>query len=282
MRKAVKITLVAVLLAGVSFAMGMCTQKVSSLAHGNKIAVVKIADVIISLDGKIKELEEARKESSIKAVIVRIDSPGGAVGASQEMLEEIQKVAKEKPVVASFANVAASGGYYLALGATKIVSNAGAITGSIGVRSEHVDLSDLLSWAKVRYQTLKSGKFKDLGAPERAMTEEERELLQQLLEKLHEQFKEAVAQNRRIPMERVEELADGRVFTGAEAFELGLIDEVGGLPKAVEVAKTLAGIKEEPELIEMTPDEPWYVRLVNAAAAVTGIKQSTNIGLYKF
>ena len=282
MRKAVTITLIAIALAGVSFAMGMCTQKVGSLAGGDKIAIVKVGDAIINLDGKMKELEEARKESSIKAVIVRIDSPGGAVGASQEMLEEIQKVAKEKPVVASFANVAASGGYYIALGATKIVSNAGAITGSIGVRSEHLDLSDLLSWAKVRYQTLKSGKFKDIGAPERPMTEEEKALLQQLLEKLHEQFKEAVAQNRKIPAERVEEIADGRVYTGAEAFELGLIDEVGGFPKAVEVAKALAGITGEPELIEMTPEEPWYIRLVEAAAEITGFKQSTNIGLYKF
>jgi protease-4 len=214
------------------------------------IGLVEIEGGMYESQEIIDQIEDHRKDNSIKAIILRIDSPGGSVAVSQEIYHAAIKAKEEKPVIASMETVAASGGYYAALGATKILANPGTITGSIGVRMEHVVLKDLLRWAKIEYETLKSGKFKDIGSFDRSLTEEERKLLQDLLTDIHTQFKEAVAEARNLELEDVEKLADGRVFTGKEAFENGLVDQLGGWIDAVELAKGLGNIEGEPRIVQ--------------------------------
>ncbi len=216
------------------------------IQKGN-IAIVEILGPIMESKDVIQSLRELRKEDDAKAVILRIDSPGGSVGASQEIYEAVKELKKIKPVIASMGSVAASGGYYVAAPCTKIVANEGTATGSIGVRMEMMNVEDLLSWAKLRPTTLTSGRMKDVGSPTRPMTPEEKEYLESLLKKMHEQFKKAVADGRGLKLEEVEPVADGRVFTGLEAKDLKLVDEVGGLDKAIEVAAAAAQIKE-PEI----------------------------------
>lgn len=225
------------------------------------LGVITIEGTILSADETLLLLDEARRDASLLGVIVRFDSPGGSVGASQELLEGIKRVAEKKPVVASFGSVAASGAYYAALGATKILANPGTVTGSIGVRMEHVELTDLLKWAMVHHETLKSGHFKDIGSFNRAMTPEERVVLVGVLEDLHQQFKDEVAKLRKLEPSRVDELADGRVFTGREALKVGLVDALGGYTEAITQATQLAGIKGEPHVIDLEPRQSWWEHL---------------------
>lgn len=219
-------------------------------AGGDGIGLVRIEEGIYQSKDIIEQLEGFRKDDSVKAVIMRINSPGGSVATSQEIYKASKKVAEDKPVIASMATVAASGGYYVSLGATRVLANPGTITGSIGVRLDHLMLKELLNWAKIRHTTLKSGKFKDIGTFDRPMTSEEKALLQALMDDLHAQFKDAVAKERKMDRAKVDAIADGRIYTGREAYELGLVDELGGLTEAIEVAKELGGITGEPDLIE--------------------------------
>jgi protease IV len=209
-----------------------------------------------------------RKDDGIASVILRIESPGGAVGASQEILEAVRRLAKEKPVVASMGSVATSGAYYVACGATKVLANLGTVTGSIGVRMDHVTLVDLLKWAKVNHETLKSGKFKDLGAFDRLMTPEERTLLEGVLLDMHRQFKETVAEARGIDPAEIEKLADGRIYTGRQAVELGLVDGIGGFTEAVKLAAELGHIMGEPELSYPADRGPLLRRLIEGTESL--------------
>lgn len=219
----------------------------SSVQAGN-IAVVEVLGTIIDAKSTVETLRDLRKDKEAKAVILRVDSPGGSVGASQEIYEAIQELKLKKPVVVSMGTVAASGGYYIAAPATKIVANEGTITGSIGVRMELMNVEDLLSWAKVKPLTLKSGRLKDAGSPTRPMTLEEKEYLESLLVAMHHQFKKAVAESRGLSMEDVAKFADGRVMTGLQAKELKLVDDLGGFDKAIHIAADLAHLKEDPEV----------------------------------
>lgn len=212
------------------------------------VAVVEVIGGIFDSKAIVEQLSELKKEKEVKAVVLRIDSPGGSVSASQEIFEAVKELKQVKPVVASMGTVAASGGYYIAAPATKIVANPGTITGSIGVRMELINVEDLLHWARLKSITLKSGRFKDIGSPTRTITPEEREYLEGLLKQMHGQFKKAVAESRGLPVEEVEKIADGRVFTGLEAQERKLVDEIGTLDKAAKIAGDLAGLKEEPEI----------------------------------
>jgi protease-4 len=266
------ILLIAVVVLGAAFVLGMFSFILSSseegslgLFGGDKVGVVKVEGTIVSSDDVVEDIEKVRKDSSVASVIVRIDSPGGSVGASQEILEAIKILAKDKPVVASMGTVAASGGYYVALGAKRILANPGTITGSIGVRMEHINVGRLLDWARIGHETLKSGKYKDIGAIDRPLTPEERKILEGVLKGLHEQFKLAVAESRNLDMKDVERIADGRVFTGQEAIELGLIDTIGGFAKAIELAAELGGIEGEPELTYPGKHRRWFMRLVEEA-----------------
>jgi protease-4 len=220
-------------------------------SHGSgKIGVVELKGVITSPEKAIKELTSFRKNRRIAAIVLRIDSPGGAVGASQEIFEEVKRTRQTKPVVASMGSVAASGGYYAALGADKIMASRGTLTGSIGVIIKFANLSEIFNKIGYKSEVIKSGVMKDIGATNRSMTAEERLLIQDIIDNVHEQFIQAVSKNRALPVGKVRKLADGRIYSGEQALAAGLIDQFGNFNDAVMLAAQLAGLEEElPDLI---------------------------------
>ena len=225
---------------------------------GNRVALVEVEGLIVDADRVVRELREHGEDPSIRAVVVRIQSPGGVVGPTQEIHDAIYRLRSEgKPVVASMGSVAASGGYYLAAAATRIVANPGTLTGSIGVILQLAEIEGLLRKVGVRYEIIKSGRFKDAGSFARAMTPEERAVLQAVLDDMHDQFVTAVAEGRRLPKERARALADGRVYSGRMAKEAGLVDALGGLDEAIRLAGELAGIPGKPRVVR--PRRPWSV-----------------------
>jgi protease-4 len=220
-----------------------------ALSFTNKIGVVPINGIIRDADTIIEQIIAFRNDRQIKAIILRIDSPGGGVGPSQEIYTETRRTSRTKKVVASLGSVAASGGYYIASAADSIVANPGTLTGSIGVLMEFVRVEELLKKIGVEMQVIKSGEFKDIGSPNRKMTHKEKEMLLTLLEDIRNQFVTAVSQGRNMPEEAVLELADGRIFSGRQAKGLGLVDSLGNFRDAVSVAKRLAHIKGEVKLV---------------------------------
>ena len=220
-----------------------------SLSFTNKIGVVPINGIIRDADTIIEQMIAFRNDRQIKAIILRIDSPGGGVGPSQEIYSETRRTSRKKKVVASLGSVAASGGYYIASAADSIVANPGTLTGSIGVLMEFVRVEELLKKIGVEMEVIKSGEFKDIGSPNRKMTPKEKEILLSLLEDIRNQFVTAVSQGRNMPEEKVLELADGRIFSGRQAKGLGLVDSLGNFRDAVSVAKRLAHIKGEVKLV---------------------------------
>jgi len=197
----------------------------------------------------LKNLRQFAEADHIKAIVVRIDSPGGAVGPSQEIMREIERTRKKKKVVASLGTVAASGGYYVACAADVIFANPGTATGSIGVIIKLVNVENLVKKLGVDFYSIQAGELKDLGSPFRPITPKERAVLQSLLDSIHQQFIADVARNRKLPLEKVKKLADGRIFTGQKAKELGLVDEMGNFQDAVEKAGRLGGIKGKVETV---------------------------------
>ena len=220
-----------------------------SLWGGETVAIIEIRGVILDPQPVVEKLIKLRKNPKVKAIVLRIDSPGGGVGPAQEIYSEVKKVQREKKVLVSMGSVAASGGYYIACAADKIMANPGSITGSIGVIVESLNVEELFHKLGLRSTVVKSGKHKDIGSPLRSMSEEEKKLLQGVLDSVHDQFIRAVAEGRRLPLENVRELADGRIFSGEQAQTLGLVDELGSLEDAIALAAKLAGIKGEPEVI---------------------------------
>ncbi|WP_460181575.1 signal peptide peptidase SppA [Thermodesulfovibrio sp. TK110] len=214
-----------------------------------KVALVNIKGVIVDSRQSIDAIKQYRKDPSIKAIVIRVDSPGGAVVPSQEIYEEIKRTISVKPVVVSMGSVAASGGYYISCPATKIIANPGTLTGSIGVLIEIPNIKGLLDKIGVKAEIIKSGRYKDITSPFKPLQNDEKEILQKLIDDVHEQFIKAVAEGRKIPVEKVRKIADGRVFTGLKAKELGLVDDIGDLDYAIKVAAQLAKIKGEPEIV---------------------------------
>ena len=223
--------------------------RATGLVFGDKVALLEVRGMIIDVQPVIEQLVKFTKDDSVKAIVFRIESPGGGVSPSQELYREIQRTAEKKPVVASMGSVAASGGYYIASGVQKIYANPGTITGSIGVIAQFTNFEELFKKIGFRMEVVKSGAFKDVGNPGRAMTPDERQYLQKLLDSVHQQFVRDVARGRRMPEEKVREIADGRIFTGEQAKEMGLVDELGGLNDAVDAAGKMAGITGEPKLV---------------------------------
>ncbi|MFO7606224.1 MAG: signal peptide peptidase SppA [Desulfurivibrionaceae bacterium] len=219
-------------------------------AGSAKIGVVEVKGMITSSEEVIRVLTSFRKNRNIAAIVLRIESPGGAVGASQEIFEEVKRTRQVMPVVASMGSVAASGGYYAALGANKIVASPGTLTGSIGVIIKFPNFAEIFEKIGYKSEVVKSGKMKNIGSPGRSMTEAERELIQSLIDNVHSQFVNAVSEGRELPAEKVLELADGRIFSGEQALQAGLIDRFGNFTDAVELAAKLAGLEEKlPELV---------------------------------
>jgi protease-4 len=216
---------------------------------GERIALVRVEGPILDSKDVIDEIKAHVKDPSIKAIVLRIDSPGGAVAPSQEIYEEIRKAVTKKKVVVSMGSVAASGGYYIAAPATRIVANPGTLTGSIGVIMEIPNVEGLMNKIGVKTEVIKSGRHKDIASVFRGIKKEEREILQGVLDNVHEQFIKAVAEGRKMLIEDVKRIADGRVFTGEQALKAGLVDEIGNLEDAIKVAARLTGIKGEPSVV---------------------------------
>ncbi|MDO8527239.1 MAG: signal peptide peptidase SppA [Deltaproteobacteria bacterium] len=233
---------------------------------GTALGVLEINGTIWVADDWLEQIEDFRKNPAIRGVVVRINSPGGTVAASQEIFENLKRLSKIKPVVASMGTLAASGGLYVALGANRIFADAGTITGSIGVRMQHLDIGELLKFFKIEYETIKSGTFKDLGSLTRPLTASELAILEGLMSEIHDQFKVAVSEQRGLKMNVVDQIADGRIFSGAKAKELGLVDELGDLGIAIAWVATQAGIKGEPELVYGEKRSAWWMRSLFGSA----------------
>ncbi|MEK7364938.1 MAG: signal peptide peptidase SppA, partial [candidate division NC10 bacterium] len=217
---------------------------------GQKVAVVELEGIIVQAEPIVRELNEHRENPSVRAVVIRVNSPGGVVAPTQEIYSAIQRLRKSgKPVVASLGSVAASGGYYVATAADRIYANPGTLTGSIGVIMQVANMEGLLKKVGVDFVVVKAGQYKDIGNFARPMTPEERRMLQSLLDDVYDQFVDAVARGRKLDKATVESFADGRVVSGQQAKQLKMIDALGGLDEAIEGAATLAGLPPKPRLI---------------------------------
>ncbi len=216
---------------------------------GQKIGIIEIKGTIVESRKTIENLQKFAEDSAIKAIVLRIDSPGGAVGPSQEIHDEIIKITKKKPVIASMGSVAASGGYYVAAPTDMIFANPGTITGSIGVIMEFTNVLQLMDKIGLKSSVVKSGIHKDIGSSMRDMTPEERKLLQGLIDDVYDQFVEAVSNGRKLDKDEVRKLADGRIYTGRQAYKLGLVDKLGGLQAAIHEAKVRAKISGKPDVV---------------------------------
>ena len=222
--------------------------KVSSSIFGSgNIGVMEVNGVIMDSKRYLRQLKSFEEDSTIRAVLLRLNSPGGAVAPSQEVYERVKHFSK--PIYASMGSVAASGAYYIAMGAKKVYANPGTITGSIGVIMEFANLAKLYEWAKVSRYSIKTGKFKDAGADYRALEPDEKALLQGMVDNVLVQFKDAVSEGRNLPPETVSKLADGRIFSGAQAKELNLVDELGTIQDTAKALAEFSGIKGDYELV---------------------------------
>lgn len=221
----------------------------SSFSAGKKVGIIEVRGAITDSKNTVDQLVAFAKDNAIKAIVLRVDSPGGGVGPSQEIYAEVARITQNKPIIVSMGSVAASGGYYIAAPANKIYANPGTITGSIGVIMEFTNVLELMDKIGLRTRVVKSGTHKDIGSSVRDMTTEEQALLQGLIDDVHSQFVAAVGEGRNLAEEHVRQLADGRIFTGKQALQLGLVDELGGLRVAVAEAARQGGIVGEPTII---------------------------------
>ena len=224
-------------------------QKRIPFGESNQVALIRVEGMIMDSKDTVAELKKYAKDPFIKAIVLRIDSPGGAVVPAQEIYKEIRKAAQKKNVIVSMGSVAASGGYYIASPATKIIANPGTLTGSIGVIMEVPNVGGLMDKLGIKTEVVKSGRHKDMASVFRGIGKEERAILQDVLDNVHEQFIKAVAEGRTMLYDDVKKIADGRVFTGEQALTVGLIDELGSLEDAVHRAAQLSGIKGEPVIV---------------------------------
>ncbi len=261
-----------VILGGVLFVLGVGVVAALLPARlpfqGDRVAIIRVDGVIADSREVVEQLHRYRDMPSVKAVVLRVDSPGGAVAPSQEIYQEILTFRREtgKPVIASLGSVAASGGYYIAAAADRIISNPGSITGRIGVILQIPNVGGLLQKIGVKPTVLKAGENKDLGSMTRDLTEGERRILQDVLNDAHGQFIDAVAAGRHMDRSRVEPLADGRVFSGRQALGLGLVDEIGSLSDAIERAGRLVGIPGHPKTVQERRRRSWLWELVTGTA----------------
>ncbi len=215
------------------------------------LGLVEINGIVFSSKPYVDEIEKLRKIPNVKAILVRINSPGGAVAPSQEIHEALKHAREKKPVFASMGSVAASGGYYIASAAEKIFANPGTLTGSIGVAMHMKNIQELLAKVGINNSVIKSGSYKDVGSPYRKMTPKELRHLQGVSDGIYNQFVDAVATGRGLPREEAEELAQGKIYTGEKAHELGLVDALGGLQTAIRETGTRAGIHGYPRVVSL-------------------------------
>lgn len=226
-------------------------QQLSFPSYGARVGLIRVEGGIYDSRQTIAELEQMAGDPGIQAIVLRIDSPGGGVAASQEIFEYIRGIQDDGiPLVVSMGSIAASGGYYIACIADTIVANPGTLTGSLGVIMSFTNLEELFGKLGMDFEVIKSGEFKDVGSMSRQMTERERALLQETIDDIHAQFIEAVVEGRGMDYDDIAALADGRIFSGRQALELGLVDQLGTLEDAVEIAARMGGIEGEPRVQE--------------------------------
>jgi len=237
-------------------------SKALSMFAGDGVGVLQIEGAIDDSQTVLAELKRFKDMPWVKAVVVRIDSPGGAVAPTQEIFEEILRSKKQKPFIASMGGMATSGGYYIAAACDKIMANPGTLTGSIGVIMQLTNVEELMKKIGVKGVNVKSGPNKDIGSPFQPLSPEGREILQSLVDNVHSQFVTAVAKGRSMEEAQVRKLADGRIYSGAQAQKLGLIDQFGTLQDAIELAAKRAGIEAEPAVYYSRPEqERWWERM---------------------
>ena len=252
---------------GLFFLMLILLRSMSGgVSIGQKVAVIDVAGIISKSDATIKLIHAYRDDSSVKAIVIRIDSPGGSVAPVQEIYRELEKI--EKPIVASMGGSAASGGYYIACAADTIVANPGTLTGSIGVIMQFTRMKGLYDKVGLEQQVIKSGQFKDTGSPFRTLTEQERAVLQATVDDVFNQFVDTISEARGNLLTRAEvvELADGRIYSGRQALDSKLIDQLGNLPDAIKIAGELGGIEGKPKVLRKEKKTSLFEQLV-------GIKQ---------
>ncbi|BCS54488.1 signal peptide peptidase SppA [Geobacter sp. SVR] len=225
------------------------TDSESKLVAGEGVGLVEVKGMILDSKDTIRQLRYFLKKDDIKAVVLRVDSPGGVVAPSQEISDQVAKFAAKKKIIVSMGSLAASGGYYISAPASMIFANPGTITASIGVILKLSNIETLMDKIGIKSYTLKTGKYKDSGSPLRQMSPEDRAMLQAVIDNTHEQFVRAVAAGRKLPVEDVRKIADGRILSGEQALALKLVDRLGTLQDAVEEAGRQAGIKGEPEVV---------------------------------
>ncbi len=271
------VTLISIMtLAGLGLAVSAMSGTAPGFTFGNRIAVVEVDGVISDDEAFLRDVRRLRRDGSVRGWVVSINSPGGVVAPSQSIYQTLERIRTEDgvPVVASIGAVGASGGYYVALGADSIMALPGSITGSIGVIMEYPNVQELLDKVGVRMEVVKAGEQKDLGSPFRTMGPEDREILNAMIADVHAQFIEAVARARGMSEDRVRELADGRVLSGRQALESGLVDRLGNLDDAIRLAGELAGLGAEPRIIR--PPEPranWLLDAILGESAARAIQR---------
>ncbi|MCK4773223.1 MAG: signal peptide peptidase SppA [Candidatus Krumholzibacteria bacterium] len=251
----------------------------SGVAMGDAVAVVDIQGEIFFDRSKLHEIESHRKNDKVKAVVLFINSPGGGVAASQALHRAILDLRLEKPVVAFLASVAASGGYYAACAADSIIATEGTLTGSIGVIAAFLRTEELYHKIGLDVTVIKSGKYKDVGSPYREMTQTEKAYMGRLLDRVYDQFVTAVAETRDLPLERAYELAEGRLYTGDEAMEVGLVDRLGSYEDAVLMAAKMGGIEGEPRVVKKRRRRDLWERIWGETAAALAKNRAERVSL---
>ncbi len=262
---------------------GLLLSGEGGFSSGDKVAVLRVEDVILDSRIYLESIESITKDDDIKALVVRIDSPGGAVGPSQEIFSELKALGNELPIVASIGGVGASGGYYIACAAEKIYANPGAITGSIGVIAQFASYEKLLNWAKIDVEVIKSGKYKDVGSAFREMNKEDKQYIQQLIDNVYDQFKAAVASSRDLDAKEIDRVADGKIYTGEQALNLKLIDELGTINDAIIAAGELGGIEGKPEVVNFPKKKSKLFDLLNSKIdtnILTSVPIKSRFGLF--
>ena len=252
----------------------------SNIVFNEKIGIIEISGIITDAKNVIYSLKQFREDDSIKAIVLRIDSPGGGVGPSQEIFREIRKTIKSKKVIASLGAIAASGGYYAAAGADGIVANPGTITGSIGVIMSYTNFREVLNKIGLMPIVVKSGEFKDIGSPVREMTDRERKLLKGFVDTVHRQFVSAIMEGRKMDRSKVEAIADGRILSGESAKTLGLVDRLGNLEDAVEWAGRLGGIEGKIYTVYSREEKVPFIKYLIDSYAGEFISNTINPGLH--
>jgi len=265
----------------VVFLAGLLSGRSIIVPGGDKIGILEVRGTIVDTQRIIAQIDEFRDRDDIKAVVLRIDSPGGGVAPSQEIHAELKRLAGKKPLVVSMGAVAASGGYYLAVAGERLFANPGTITGSIGVIMSFPDYQGLMGKIGIKTEVVKSGQFKDIGSSSRELTAADRKLLQGMIDNVHAQFVQAISEGRNIPVDRLRPYVDGRIFTGQQALAIGLIDELGTLNDAIRYAAGISGLGEKPELVYPEPEHRDFIErlLQGAANRYLGMSLSRNVAI---